>query len=404
VPVVKLDARNVRTLPASGGKRTDYTDVVLPGFVLRVSPTSARTFGVRYYLGNSVKRFTLGDACVMSLADARDQGRRILAQVAMGADPQGEKVEARRRREGALSFGELGQRFLRDNDARLRPNTRRQWRGILNREIVPALGVLAPEKVTRGHVRDFVRKIAQDRPFMANRTFELVRRIFTWAVGEDLVPASPCVGLHKPTAEKPRERTLSSDEIRAVWATLEAENRIGDALRLGFYTGARISEVLGLPFSEIDLSAQLWTIPPERSKNGDAHPIPLPLAAVSLLERLKAAADGEQFVFPGSSPDGGPVRSIQRCMYRITTRSGVAFQFHDIRRTVATGLASLGTPDYVVEAVLGHTPQKLKRTYNRYQPIREMRIWLGRWSSELERIVAGRAARGEVIPLARANA
>jgi integrase len=339
VPVVKLDARNVRMLPAAGGKRTDYTDAVLPGFVLRVSPTSARTFGVRYYFGDRVRRFTLGDVCVLSLADARERARQILARAALG-----------------------------------------------------------------GHVRDFVRRIAQDRPYMANRTFELVRRVFTWAVGEDLVPASPCVGLHKPAEEKPRERALSSDEIRAVWAALEAEDRIGDALRLGFYTGARISEVLGLPFSEIDLHAQLWTIDPARSKNGDAHPIPLSLAALSLLERLQATGEGEPFVFPSPSPDGGPVRSIHRCMLRVTTRSGVAFKFHDIRRTVATGLASLGTPDYVVDAVLGHTPQKLKRTYNRYQPVREMRVWLTAWSSELERIVAGKAARADVVPLVRANA
>jgi hypothetical protein len=47
VPVVRLDARNVRTLPAAGAKRGEYTDAVLPGFVLRVSPTSARTFAVR---------------------------------------------------------------------------------------------------------------------------------------------------------------------------------------------------------------------------------------------------------------------------------------------------------------------------------------------------------------------
>src|SRR5713226_2727010 len=80
---------------------------------------------------------------------------------------------------------------MKENEARLRPNTRRQWTGILDREIKPAIGSLAPQNVTRGHVRDFVRKIAQDRPFMANRTFELVRRIFTWAVGEDLVPDCP---------------------------------------------------------------------------------------------------------------------------------------------------------------------------------------------------------------------
>jgi integrase len=404
MPVVKFDARNVRTLPATDGRRTDYTDELLPGFVLRVSPSSARTFGVRYYFEGRVKRFTLGDVCVVSLAEARDEARRVLAQVAMGRDPQGEKVAARKRREGALSFGELAQRFMKDNEARLRPNTRRQWAGILEGKIQPELGSLAPENVTRAHVRDFVRKIAQDTPYMANRTFQLVRRIFSWAVGEDLVPASPCVGFQKPAEERPRERTLSSDEISAVWAALEAEGRIGDAVRLGFYTGARVSEILGLPFAEIDFSSRLWTVTPERSKNGDAHPIPLSPAAVSVLERLRATAPGQPYAFPGPSPAAGAVRSIQRCMQRITRRSSVTFRFHDIRRTVATGLASLGTPDYIVDAVLGHTPQRLRRTYNRYQPVRETRVALAAWAAELERIVSGQTGRGDVVPLFRANA
>ena len=69
----------------------------------------------------------------------------------------------------------------------------------------------------------------------------------------------PVVKLDAPAEEKPSERTLSSDEIRAVGAAPEAEDRIGAALRLGFYTGS-----------------------------------------------------GEQFVFRRPSPIGGPVRSIQQ--------------------------------------------------------------------------------------------
>src|SRR2546425_12037783 len=83
--------------------------------------------GVRYYFGGRVRPFTLGNVCVMGLAQARDEARRILARVAMGSDPQREKVEARKQREGALSFGDLGQRFMKENEARLRPNTCRQW-------------------------------------------------------------------------------------------------------------------------------------------------------------------------------------------------------------------------------------------------------------------------------------
>jgi integrase len=83
----------------------------------------------------------------------------------------------------------------------------------------------------------------------------------------------------------------------------------------------------------------------------------------------------------------------QKAIVRIRVRSKVAdFRLHDLRRTVATRLAQLSTLDAIVEAALGHTPPKLKRTYNCYQPVREMRSALQAWSVQLERIVAGQAA------------
>ena len=43
MPVVKLNARNITTLPAIGGVRTDYRDELLPGFFLRVTPQGTRS-------------------------------------------------------------------------------------------------------------------------------------------------------------------------------------------------------------------------------------------------------------------------------------------------------------------------------------------------------------------------
>ena len=48
MPVVKLNARNITTLPAIGGVRTDYRDELLPGFFLRVTPPGTRSFGIVY--------------------------------------------------------------------------------------------------------------------------------------------------------------------------------------------------------------------------------------------------------------------------------------------------------------------------------------------------------------------
>lgn len=51
MPKVKLHPTNILKLPALEGRRTDYRDEVLPGLVLRVSPTGARTFVVAYKAG-----------------------------------------------------------------------------------------------------------------------------------------------------------------------------------------------------------------------------------------------------------------------------------------------------------------------------------------------------------------
>jgi len=75
---------------------------------------------------------------------------------------------------------------------------------------------------------------------------------------------------------------------------------------------------------------------------------------------------------------------------RIQSSSGVPdFRLHDVRRTVATGLATLGTADAVVEAVLGHTAPVLQRTYNLYSPVPEMRAALEAWAARLDRILSG---------------
>jgi site-specific recombinase XerD len=85
---------------------------------------------------------------------------------------------------------------------------------------VPTLGHLKPEEVKRGEIRAraLVDRLSERAPVMGNRVFEVTRRLYTWAIGKDLVETSPCVGLSKPSPETQRDRVLSEDEIRAVWA------------------------------------------------------------------------------------------------------------------------------------------------------------------------------------------
>jgi integrase len=199
---------------------------------------------------------------------------------------------------------------------------------------VPPLGHLKPDEVKRGEVRALVDRLSDRAPVMANRVFEVTRRLYTWAIGKDLVETSPCVGLSKPSPETQRDRVLSEDEIRGVWAACDAEpGIIADAFRLMLVTAQRRGEVLSMRWQDVD--GPWWTIPAELAKNGLSHRVPLSPQAVSIIERLRKRAKGP-WVFPSLTTER-PIENPQKAAERLRERSKVPdLRLHDLRRTGAS--------------------------------------------------------------------
>jgi integrase len=190
---------------------------------------------------------------------------------------------------------------------------------------------------------------------------------------EDLVQASPCVALKKPADEKPRDRVLSSDEVKAVWLALDgrrvtlrgpgnADAVAMDAIRLLFYTACRVREVLYLRWSEVDFQDAVLRLPADRMKGGRPHTVPLVTQAVAILKAIPVRSD---YVFPSPTKDSAPLSVLDKPKEGVMERSGTSgWVLHDIRRTVRSGLAELGVAPHVAEAILAHAPSRLERTYN----------------------------------------
>jgi hypothetical protein len=140
VPVVKLNARNITTLPAIGGVRTDYRDELLPGFFLRVTPQGTRSFGIVYTTREGrLRRCTLGPVGPLGLSDARAQAKRLRGAVAQGGDPHGDRMIARRQPRTAATVATLVEAFLSSKEAvAWRPKTRQEFERIRRVEVVPA--------------------------------------------------------------------------------------------------------------------------------------------------------------------------------------------------------------------------------------------------------------------------
>src|SRR3546814_4183157 len=168
-------------------------------------------------------------------------------------------------------------------------------------------------------------------------------------------------GMDTPPPVKPRDRWLADVELGRIWAAAPHTHPcFGPIVRLLIVTGQRREEVSGMDWKELDRSSRFWTLPGERTKNGEPNSIPLNLLAISELDRL---AGGELWprhgrVFATSSGAGFTAYAKGKLkLDRLIGEDGdplAPWRLHDLRRTMATGMQRLGVRFAVTEALLTH--------------------------------------------------
>ncbi|MDH4981235.1 site-specific integrase [Hyphomicrobium sp. D-2] len=390
--------------------RWEVPDARLPNLYLIIQPGGARSWAVRYRTGGRTRKYTLGPYPRIELADARRLARDALQAVDEGRDPAQEKriVRSEAGLAGDKRFPALAKEFV----ARYAKPRNRRWK-----ESARLIGLRYDEdggaSVIKGSVADKwshrpvdqikKREVVAALDTIADRghgctalhTLTALRKFFNWLVERDVIEASPCSGVKPPVPAKERDRVLSDDELRALWQAVDAEQPpFRQALKLLMLTGQRRTEVAGLVRPELSSDTRLWTLPGDRSKNGQEHLIPLTDAAAALIEQAPAIAECP-FVFSvtGRSPISGFSRSKKRLDAAMSKTLGAPVQpwvLHDLRRTVATRLAELEVPPHVVEAILNHRSgviSGVSAIYNRHSYLDEKRAALEKWERRLGEIV-----------------
>jgi integrase len=243
--------------------------------------------------------------------------------------------------------------------------------------------------IRRRDVIDLVEGIAGDRPVMANRTHAVLSKFFKWLCKRDVIAASPCIGVDRPTKEVARDRTLAADELRRLWQATEVLDASARAcIRLLILTGQRRSEIAHLRWSELD--GDVLALPAERMKGRQAHVVPLSTQAAAIVESMPRIGD---YVFGAA-----PVEHFDRIKRALDERMGVtpAWVVHDIRRTVASGMAKIGVSVPVIEKILAHrsgTFSGVVGTYQRHSFVPEMAVAMQRWADYVDRLVTGKPAK-----------
>ena len=193
-----------------------------------------------------------------------------------------------------------------------------------------------------------------------------------------MLGANPCYRIPKSSNENRSDRVPTEEEIRAGWAAFEGEAPLTAAqLQARLLTAQRGAEVLAMRWDQI--SNGWWTIPAEVAKNGLAHRVPLSLQALALLDEIRPLRDGSEWVFPGARGEGHRV-AIHKAHNRIRYRASVSFVPHDLRRTAASHMPSLGINRLIVSKILSHVETGVTSVYDRHSYDREKRAALDDWA------------------------
>jgi integrase len=382
MPTIRLTHRSIEAMKA-GKWMTDYFDDRLEGFGIRVSPNTGRkTFFVRYTQNGRRRRVTLGAYPKLRLVDARDIARDTLRDVAKGKDPQQEKKAERQ----AMTFEELAELYI-ERHAKVKKKRWREDQRIIDVDLLPHWRRHKATKITRGDVVELLDGIVErGSPIMANRTKALISKIYNFGIGRDIVEHNPCFGVPMPAKARQRDRVLSEDEIRAVWRALDDEEPVMAAtFRMRLITAQRGVEVLSMRWEDLD--GDMWTIPAKVAKNGLAHAVPLSSQALALLDELRPTTGSSRWVFESPRKPGAHISAVQKAAYRIAEAADVDFVPHDLRRTAATFMTSMGISRLVVAKILNHVESGVTAIYDRHGYDAEKREALVVWADHLEKVV-----------------
>jgi integrase len=369
------------------------------GLYLVIQPSGAKSWAYRYRVGGKSRKLTLGSFPTIDVAKARSLCSAAALKTKSGGDPALErKIEAT----ADDTFEKVARLFV---ERYSRPKNRTwtqsaRWLGLApgdGDDLVltgnGAIAKLGGRKIGTIQRADIIRLldelVDQGSPISANRMLAALRKMFNWAEVRYGLTSNPCHRVEMPGSETARDRILTDDELAAVYrAAGKQGSHFESVIKLLILTGQRRSEVAGMEWRELDLPEKLWKLPRGRVKNDSGHEVPLSAQALSIIEAVPRLA-GRTLVF--TTRLGKPVSGFWRVKEELDEASGVeGWTIHDLRRTVASGMARLGVQLPVIEKILNHTSGTFRGVvgvYQRHSYADEKRAALHLWGAHVARLV-----------------
>lgn len=384
-------------------------DAEAKGLGITVYPTGRKVWNWKGRTPDGVKTFTLGSHPAYSVEAAREFASSITLEKERGNDPvlSGSELPLEPAIVATKTVDWAFERYMAQEGGQ-KKSAGEKWR-IYRKDIQPILGSKSIYKIRYDDLAKIVLAKSETAPIMSNRIVSLMKRFFRWCVTKGRVTTrlETDPSQHVVKLEKAREgdRFLCDYELSILISLLKASSsRLAEPSMFILFTACRRSEAFEARWSEFDFTKGTWTLPSERSKNGDELVLPLSSQALALLANRRRFAGNYEYVWPGRNgperPLSGYSKSItgmRDLMNRIAARDRrtvASWSLHDLRRSVATGMTGLLDEGFrpkisteVVERILNHKQVGIRRIYNRWEYFAEKKQALQLWADHLDSLV-----------------
>lgn len=367
-------------------KRYSVKDKLNNGLFIEVKESGVKSWHYRYSLAGKQERLVIGRYPDLSLKDARQIRDESASLVAKGISPKQDKAKPK-----GILFKDYGERYLKEVIKKDRKDPYNMVLCLSN-DIYPMMGHIPLDQISIEDIRRTIwRKKEQGYHAAANQVRGLLKRMFDYAMTLGLVPYNPVLAIpsrhvHKA---KPRDRYLSTNEIRTYYTTL-LNSRIYRPRKLGLLlsllTLVRKSELLRAKWEHIDFDSRIWLIPETKADSATGHSREMVVymsdQVIEIFKELKAIAGNEPFVFVGRKSG----THISHNAFNTAQKAALAltdlppFTVHDLRRTASTHLNEQGFNSDAIEACLNHTAKGVRGVYNKAKYEKERTEMMQKWS------------------------
>ena len=374
-------------------KRYSVKDKLNNGLSIEILESGVKSWHYRYSLAGKQERLVIGRYPDLSLKDARQIRDESASLVAKGISPKKDKAKPQ-----GILFKDYGERYLNEVIKKERKNPYNMIL-CLNNDIYPTMGSIPLDQVSIDDIRRTIwRKKDQGYDAAANQVRGLLKRMFDYAMTLGLVPFNPVLAIpsrhiHKA---KPRNRYLSTNEIRVFYTTL-LNSRIYRPRKLGLLlsllTLVRKSELLRAKWEHIDFEQRMWLIPETKADSATGHSremiVYMSDQVIEIFKELKVIAGNEPFVFVGRKSR----THISHNAFNTAQKSALAltdlppFTVHDLRRTASTHLNEQGFHSDAIETCLNHTMRGVRGVYNKAKYEKERIDMMEKWSNYIFSII-----------------